>query len=77
MNNTTTTNRILVLKSNIATYSDLLQVQHPLDHHPGILKWNIDLDDCDHVIRIVTPSLTVADIEELVKSNGYQCSELE
>jgi hypothetical protein len=73
----TQTDRILVLKSNITTYSDVLQLQHPLNHHPEILKWNIDIDDCDHVIRIVTPSLTVADIEEIVKSNGYQCSELE
>jgi len=69
--------RVLILRSNISTYSDLLQIQHPLDHHPGITKWNIDLDDCDHVIRVVTPNLTVADIEALVKSNGYQCSELD
>jgi hypothetical protein len=74
---TTQYERILVLKSNIATYSDLMQIQQPFNHHPEILKWNVDLDDCDHVIRIVSPSLTVADIEELVKSNGYQCSELE
>lgn len=74
---TTSTDRILVLKSNIATYADVLQIQQPFNHHPEITKWNIDVDDCDHVIRIVTPSLTVADIEELVKSNGYQCSELD
>ena len=75
--NKSTQERILVLKSNIATFTDLLQIQHPLDHHPEITKWNVDLDDCDHVIRIVTPTLTVADIEEIIKSNGYQCSELE
>jgi hypothetical protein len=74
---TTQQDRILVLKSNIATYSDLLQIEQPFNHHPEITEWNVDLDDCDHVIRIVTRSLTVADIEELVKSNGYQCSELE
>jgi hypothetical protein len=73
----TQSDRILVLKSNITTYSDVLRLQHPLNHHPEIVKWNIDIDDCDHVIRIVTPTLTVADIEDLVKSNGYQCSELE
>ena len=69
--------KVLIMKSNIATYSDVLLVQQPLDHHPGISKWNIDLDDCDHVIRIVTPNLTVADIEEIIRSSGYQCSELE
>ena len=69
--------KVLVLKSNIATYADMMLVQHPLNHHPGISKWNIDLDDCDHVIRVVTPTLTVADIEEIIRSNGYQCSELE
>jgi len=74
---TNQTDRILVLKSNIATYSDLMQIQHPFNHHPEILKWNVDLEDCDHVIRIVSPTLTVADVEELVKSNGYHCSELE
>jgi hypothetical protein len=69
--------KILVLKSNISTYSDLLQIQHSLDRHPDIIRWNIDLDDCDHVIRIVTPNLTVADIQEIIISKGYQCSELE
>lgn len=73
----TTEEKVLVFKSNISTYVDLLQIRHPLDQHPGITRWNIDLDDCDHVIRIVTPNLTAADIQELVNSNGYQCSELE
>jgi hypothetical protein len=74
---TTAEQKILVLKSNISTYTDLLQVRHPLDKHPGITRWNIDLDDCDHVIRVVNPNLTVAEICELINSNGYQCSELE
>ncbi|HMJ70518.1 MAG TPA: hypothetical protein VK508_16550 [Cyclobacteriaceae bacterium] len=74
---TTAEQKVLILKSNISTYADLLQVRHPLDHHPGITRWNIDLDDCDHVIRIVTPNLSVSDIQEIVNSNGYQCSELE
>lgn len=74
---TTQQERILVLKSNISTHSDLMQIQQPFNHHPEILTWNVDLDDCDHVIRIVSPTLTVADIEEIVKSNGYQCSELD
>ena len=69
--------RVLILKSNVSTYSDLLQIQHPLDHHPDIIRWNIDLDDCDHVIRVVTPNLTIADVCELININGYQCSELD
>lgn len=71
------TQKVLILKSNIATYADLLQIQSPLDDHPGISKWNIDLDDCDHVLRVVTPNLTVADIEQIIRSSGFQCSELE
>lgn len=74
---TTQYDRILVLKSNITNYSDLMQIQQPLDLHPEIVKWNVDIDDCDHVIRIVSPTLTVADIEEIIKSKGYQCSELD
>jgi hypothetical protein len=73
----TTEEKVLVFKSNVSTYVDVLQIQHPLDQHPGITRWNIDLDDCDHVIRIVTPNLTAADVQELIHSNGYQCSELE
>jgi hypothetical protein len=69
--------KILVLKSNVTTLADLAQVRQPLDHHPGISQWNIDLDDCDHVLRIVTPELTIADIEAMVRQQGYQCSELE
>jgi hypothetical protein len=69
--------RILILRSNVITLADLAQIRQPLDHHPGISHWNIDLDDCDHVLRIVTPELTVADIEAIIRQQGYQCSELE
>ncbi len=69
--------KILVLKSNVATLADLARVRQPLDHHPGIRQWNIDLDDCDHVLRIVTPNLTISDIEDLITRQGYRCSELE
>lgn len=69
--------KILVFRSNLQDEWDLQQISTSLNQHPAIQKWNVDLQDVDHVIRIVTPSLTVAEIEKLIQQHGYQCSELE
>lgn len=67
---------ILVFKTNLIDEGHVEQLKPSLDLHPGIIKWNVDLHDCDKVLRIVSPSLEAGEIESLVAGAGYQCEEL-
>ncbi|WP_316828627.1 hypothetical protein [Pedobacter miscanthi] len=42
----------------------------------GITEWNIDLDDEDHVLRIISYSLKHTYIIQLIKSCGFECCKL-
>ncbi len=67
---------ILVFKTNIKTEADCLALKAALDSHSCIHKWNVDLHDIDCVLRIVSPSLTIAETIRLITSHGYECCEL-
>ncbi len=39
-------------------------------------KWNFDLEDCDHILRVETHSVQPFVIIELLALAGYACAEL-
>ncbi len=40
-------------------------------------KWNFDLEDCDHILRVETWSLAASTIIYELENAGYWCEELE
>ncbi|HMH31506.1 MAG TPA: hypothetical protein VK543_00660 [Puia sp.] len=74
---TTDINHILIFRTNIQTKRDKLRIQHELDTLDTIQQWNIDLEDIDCVLRIVSDRLTPEQIISVVKDSGFECSELE
>ncbi len=40
-------------------------------------KWNFDLEDCDHILRVETWSLAASTIIDELENAGYWCEELE
>ncbi len=68
---------VLVFKTNLSDEKRIADVESALDIHPGIYKWNIDLNDCDYVLRIVSRNIAVAEVEQMILSNGYYCEELQ
>ena len=74
---TTTINQILIFKTNIQTAIDKHRVQHLLDSHDHIDQWNIDQQDVDCVLRVISESLTPEQIIELITNHGFDCTELE
>jgi hypothetical protein len=67
---------IYIFKTNVqekTTANDLLSLL--AKRFPGA-DINIDLDDCDKVLRIETNSATVTDVINTVTKSGYTCSEL-
>jgi hypothetical protein len=45
--------------------------------HPNIRKWNVDLNDCDNILRIEANDLSGKEVENILLSAGYYCEELD
>lgn len=68
---------VLVFKTNLSNTNRIADVESKLDIHPGIYKWNIDLNDCDYVLRIVSRNITPTEVENMILGAGYYCEEME
>jgi hypothetical protein len=68
---------IFIFKTNIHTEFDKLRIKNVLDASQKVLKWNIDMDDADRVLRIVSDSLRPEQIISVLDYIGFECSELE
>ena len=68
---------ILVFKTNIKSEPDHDRVKELFDENPAIEKWNVDREDIDCVLRIVTNEVKATDIIKLLTETGYLCQELE
>lgn len=66
---------IKVFKTNINSHNDVLSIS-TVFQRPDIDQWNVDVWDCDKVLRVVTANLSCEQIILLVQQSGYQCSEL-
>jgi len=69
--------QILVFKTNLTDAWHIQEVSASLDVHPHIMQWNVDLHDCDKVLRVVSKDVEAREIEQLVNKAGYHCEELQ
>ncbi len=67
---------ILVFKTNLLNTDHINNVMPVLDHHPLIIEWNVDLHDCDKILRVVAKNIPAMEVEKIVYDAGYQCEEL-
>ncbi|GGF31116.1 hypothetical protein [Echinicola rosea] len=69
---------ILVFKTSIEDESEVDKIAPSLDHLLGNNgSWNVDLEDCDNILRVVTDHHDVNEIALVLLSKGYFCEELE
>ena len=68
--------QILIFKTNLDSQR-VMEVKSKLDTHPGIHKWNVDLNDCDSVLRIKSDSVSAKEVERLLIGSGVYCAELD
>ena len=65
---------ILLFKTNLeAANKELLR---DIFAKEGIAEWNIDLDDEDRVLRIISTALKHNYIIQLIKGCGFECCTL-
>ncbi|MBW4888702.1 hypothetical protein KXQ82_03210 [Mucilaginibacter sp. HMF5004] len=67
---------ILIFKTDIATAEARHCAGKILDAHMLIHHWNVDLDDEDCVLRIVSAELTPQDVISTINNCGFFCEEL-
>jgi hypothetical protein len=68
---------ILVFKTNLTDTKRISDVESLLDIHPQIVQWNVDLNDCDNVLRIVSKNMPAQEVENILLNAGYYCEELQ
>jgi len=66
--------QVLIFKTNIDNQGRLRHISPLFANHPQVRDWSVDLEDCDHVLRIVAkPTLNEGSIIYLINTCGYQC----
>ena len=67
---------ILVFKTNITTFEQVIKVNSILSKQSEIQKWNIDIEDCDKVLRIETSKPEINNVIDILKPHHIYCEEL-
>jgi len=68
---------ILVFKTNVTSKKKVSKVSPLLTSVSNIQQWNIDLDDCDKVLRVVVTELKPGSVESLLQTAGFDCQVLD
>ena len=68
--------QVLVFKTNLQFRKDVKQLAPVLNAIQSIIRWNVDQNDVDNVLRIETVQPGVEDIIRTVTNAGYFCEEL-
>ncbi len=67
---------ILIFKTNIRFKKDIQQLNPVLNGIATIANWNVDREDVDKVLRVVTNGDHSQTIIRQVQQAGYWCEEL-
>ena len=63
---------LLIFQTDIKSKNKVKSIEPILNNHSDILKWTIDLEDIDNVLRIeATTNLLEAEVIDLIKDKGF------
>jgi hypothetical protein len=68
--------KIYIFKTNIEQLCTDCKVSKTLNNHSAIQQWSVDTDDVDCVLRVVSETLTVETIIDIINNLGHECQEL-
>ena len=67
---------LLIFKTNIVNKKQAMKVAKLLDAENDILRWNIDRQDVDHVLRVEAVNMGTREIISIIQEAGHFCEEL-
>jgi|TARA_R110000851_G_scaffold144049_1_gene283088 hypothetical protein len=63
---------LLIFQTDIKSRNKVKSIEPILNNHSDILKWTIDLEDIDNVLRIeATTNLLEEEVIDLIKDKGF------
>jgi len=68
---------VLVFKTNLESFKQSRKLYPLLKAIKGILKWNVDFEDADKILRLETANISPRLVESTLQNAGFYCSELE
>ncbi len=69
---------ILVFKTDLGSEQEVNRIMPHINKVQGIIRWNVDLQDCDKILRVVSnDEVSPRTIEQKLQRAGYYCAELE
>lgn len=66
-----------VFKTNVTEHLHAETLLTMLSLHLPEHQINFDLNDCDNILRVKGNNIPVAQVIELVSSNGFECTRLD
>jgi len=69
---------VMVFRTSVASIVDVEQLTPLLDRlfQSGV-RWNFDLEDCEHILRVESEHYGAMPVIGLLKSMGHSCEELD
>jgi hypothetical protein len=68
---------IYVFKTSIKTKNEVKKLKPHIEEILPNAKWNLDLQDCDKILRIDSEENIVSKIIDLLTTHQFYCEELE
>lgn len=67
---------VAVFRTSLQTKQDVIKLAHCFNSLPEFTGWNVDLEDCDNVLRLEGKWIDVDKVQALVRQAGFKCEEL-
>lgn len=67
---------VLIFKTNVESEEQLQQAGLLLNAADSVIKWNIDREDIDNVLRVESTLPHIDDIMKIMVDAGFACEEL-
>ena len=68
---------VLVFKTDLKNFVHARKLYPLLKAIKGILKWNVDWEDNDRILRLETVNISPRYVETVLQQAGVSCRELE
>jgi hypothetical protein len=67
---------VFVFKTNINGIHHIEKLKTYFNNRDEILRWSVDMQDIDKVLRVEAESDNPSDIINIVQTAGFECEEL-
>lgn len=67
---------VLVFRTNLQQADDVERVTSTMNDEQRILRWTVDREDCDKVLRVESDRMLPDEVAALIRKAGYSCEEL-